>query len=120
MDDGNTWKDVLDLQWSADGYIIFGSVDNSCIIWDVNKGIYEYSSASEAVNPAYIISRRDLSTPSVQLPGANKPIVAVCFCPILFCLRGSDPAKKVIEGNMHPTIMKPDAVESIKVDNRCW
>ncbi|XP_073098694.1 chromatin assembly factor 1 subunit FAS2 homolog isoform X4 [Elaeis guineensis] len=56
------------------------------------SGIYEYSSASEAVNPAYIISRRDLSTPSVQLPGANKPIVAVCFCPILFCLRGSDPA----------------------------
>ncbi|XP_042066680.1 chromatin assembly factor 1 subunit FAS2-like isoform X3 [Salvia splendens] len=32
-------KDVLDLQWSADGaYLITGSVDNSCIIWDANKG----------------------------------------------------------------------------------
>ncbi|KAJ1412952.1 WD40/YVTN repeat-like-containing domain superfamily [Sesbania bispinosa] len=33
-------KDVLDLQWSPDAtYLISGSVDNSCIIWDVNKGI---------------------------------------------------------------------------------
>lgn len=32
-------KDVLDLQWSNDGaYLISGSVDNSCIIWDANKG----------------------------------------------------------------------------------
>ncbi|GFY87529.1 transducin/WD40 repeat-like superfamily protein [Actinidia rufa] len=32
-------KDVLDLQWSTDGaYLVSGSVDNSCIIWDVNKG----------------------------------------------------------------------------------
>ncbi|KAG6767437.1 hypothetical protein POTOM_028642 [Populus tomentosa] len=46
---GQTWKvlknllfhrkDVLDLEWSADSvYLISGSVDNSCIIWDVNKG----------------------------------------------------------------------------------
>lgn len=32
-------KDVLDIQWSADGvYLMSGSVDNSCIIWDANKG----------------------------------------------------------------------------------
>ncbi|KAL2906786.1 Chromatin assembly factor 1 subunit FAS2 [Bienertia sinuspersici] len=32
-------KDVLDLQWSRNGtYIISGSVDNSCIIWDAEKG----------------------------------------------------------------------------------
>ncbi|KAF3787909.1 Chromatin assembly factor 1 subunit [Nymphaea thermarum] len=32
-------KDVLDLEWSADGaYLVSGSVDNSCIIWDMNKG----------------------------------------------------------------------------------
>lgn len=48
-DAGETWKllkrlsfhhkDVLDLQWSADGaFLISGSVDNTCIIWDVNKG----------------------------------------------------------------------------------
>ncbi|CAL0306657.1 unnamed protein product [Lupinus luteus] len=49
-DTGETWKvlkmlrshhkDILDLQWSTDStHIISGSVDNSCIIWDVNKGI---------------------------------------------------------------------------------
>ncbi|KAL4183937.1 hypothetical protein AMTRI_Chr11g157560 [Amborella trichopoda] len=48
-DDRHTWKvlktlsfhrkDVLDLQWSTDGaFLLSGSVDNSCIIWDVNKG----------------------------------------------------------------------------------
>ncbi|EXC33632.1 Chromatin assembly factor 1 subunit B [Morus notabilis] len=46
---GQTWKvfktlafhrkDVLDLQWSTDGaFLISGSVDNSCLIWDANKG----------------------------------------------------------------------------------
>ncbi|CAM8922002.1 unnamed protein product [Rhodiola kirilowii] len=46
---GQTWKvqktlsfhrkDVLDLQWSSDGaFLISGSVDNSCLIWDANKG----------------------------------------------------------------------------------
>lgn len=30
---------MLDLQWSADGaYLISGSVDNSCIVWDTRKG----------------------------------------------------------------------------------
>ncbi|XP_027341888.1 chromatin assembly factor 1 subunit FAS2 isoform X2 [Abrus precatorius] len=49
-DTGQTWKvlkmlrshhkDILDLQWSTDAtYLISGSVDNCCIIWDVNKGI---------------------------------------------------------------------------------
>ncbi|KAK9111331.1 hypothetical protein Scep_018850 [Stephania cephalantha] len=40
-DDKNDFhrKDVLDLQWSTDGaFLISGSVDNSCIIWDMNKG----------------------------------------------------------------------------------
>ncbi|KAK7358831.1 hypothetical protein VNO77_00771 [Canavalia gladiata] len=48
-DTGQTWKvlkmlrshhkDILDLQWSTDAtYLISGSVDNCCIIWDVNKG----------------------------------------------------------------------------------
>lgn len=32
-------KDVLDLEWSADGaFLVSGSVDNSCIIWNVSKG----------------------------------------------------------------------------------
>ncbi|XP_027191626.1 chromatin assembly factor 1 subunit FAS2 isoform X3 [Cicer arietinum] len=49
MDAGQIWKvfktlrshhkDIMDLEWSTDAaYIISGSVDNSCIIWDVNKG----------------------------------------------------------------------------------
>ncbi|KAL3524617.1 hypothetical protein ACH5RR_012989 [Cinchona calisaya] len=48
-DAGETWKfqktllfhrkDVLDLQWSTDSaFLLSGSVDNSCIIWDINKG----------------------------------------------------------------------------------
>ncbi|XXG80070.1 hypothetical protein AAC387_Pa09g1016 [Persea americana] len=48
-DDGRTWKvlktlsfhrkDVVDLQWSTDGaFLVSGSVDNSCIIWDASKG----------------------------------------------------------------------------------
>ncbi|KAJ8630302.1 hypothetical protein MRB53_023625 [Persea americana] len=48
-DDGRTWKvlktlsfhrkDVIDLQWSTDGaFLVSGSVDNSCIIWDASKG----------------------------------------------------------------------------------
>ncbi|CAL1409294.1 unnamed protein product [Linum trigynum] len=32
-------KDVLDMEWSVDSaFLISGSVDNSCIIWDINKG----------------------------------------------------------------------------------
>ncbi|CAN0877415.1 Chromatin assembly factor 1 subunit FAS2 [Linum grandiflorum] len=32
-------KDVLDMEWSGDSaFLISGSVDNLCIIWDMNKG----------------------------------------------------------------------------------
>lgn len=202
-DDGEAWKihksllfhrkDVLDLQWSSDGsYLVSASVDNSCIIWDANKGVVQqmleghlhyvqgvawdplghyiaslssdrtckiYANkpqgkskntekmnfvcqhtlvkaelqnhdeskppikthlfhdetlpsffrrlawspdgsflvlpaglckySSEVINTAYILSRRDLSRPAIQLPGASKAIVAVRFCPIVFTLRGS-------------------------------
>ncbi|KAG8084060.1 hypothetical protein GUJ93_ZPchr0010g8634 [Zizania palustris] len=48
-DDGEFWKvhksflfhhkDVLDLQWSQNGaFLVSASVDNSCIVWDANKG----------------------------------------------------------------------------------
>ncbi|KAG9454817.1 hypothetical protein H6P81_007721 [Aristolochia fimbriata] len=48
-DDGPSWKvlkvlsyhrkDVLDLEWSADGaFLVSGSVDNCCLVWDVNEG----------------------------------------------------------------------------------
>ncbi|URE22400.1 Chromatin assembly factor 1 subunit [Musa troglodytarum] len=69
------------LAWSPDGTFLL-----------VPAGTYKYSSSSETVNTAYILSRRDLSRPAVQLPGANKPIVAVRFCPVLFALRGSNSA----------------------------
>ncbi|WOK94600.1 chromatin assembly factor 1 subunit [Canna indica] len=69
------------LSWSPDGTFLL-----------VPAGTYKYSCASEAVNTAYILSRRDLSRPAVQLPGASKPIVAVRFCPVLFALRGSNSA----------------------------
>ncbi|XP_062192832.1 chromatin assembly factor 1 subunit FAS2 homolog [Phragmites australis] len=203
-EDGDAWKmhrtllfhhkDVLDLQWSHDSaFLVSASVDNTCIIWDANKGtvhqkleghlhyvqgvawdplgqyiaslssdrtckIYankpqgksknagkmnfvcqhtlvkvEYQNhdeskppvkshlfhdetlpsffrrlawspdgsflvlpaglskhSSEVVNTAYIMPRRDLSRPAIQLPGASKAIVAVRFCPVLFRTRGSN------------------------------
>ncbi|KAF8668481.1 hypothetical protein HU200_052299 [Digitaria exilis] len=203
-EDGEAWKihktllfhhkDVLDLHWSHDSaFLISSSVDNTCIIWDANKGIVqqkleghlhyvqgvawdplgqyiasmssdrtckiyankpqgksknadkvnfvcqhtlvkvEYPSndesktpvkshlfhdetlpsffrrlawspdgsflvlpagvskhSTEVINTAYIMSRRDLSRPAIQLPGASKAIVAVRFCPVLFKPRGSN------------------------------
>ncbi|KAK3007256.1 hypothetical protein RJ639_016239 [Escallonia herrerae] len=141
-------KDVLDLRWSADGaFLISGSVDNSCIIWDVNKGSvhqildahfhyvqgvafdplakYAASLSSDRTCRIYvnkpqaktkgiekmnyvcqhvitkvepqmtedskvpIKSHQLLNLPALLLPGASKPVVAVCFCPVTFSLRGS-------------------------------
>ncbi|XP_072965273.1 chromatin assembly factor 1 subunit FAS2 homolog isoform X2 [Typha angustifolia] len=64
------------LSWSPDGSFLL-----------VPSGICKHLSGPEVFNTAYIISRKDLSRPAIQLP-ANKPIVAVRFCPVLFCLRG--------------------------------
>ncbi|XP_078153036.1 transducin/WD40 repeat-like superfamily protein isoform X1 [Carex rostrata] len=69
------------LAWSPDGSFLL-----------LPAGICRYSSAPEVVNTAYILSRRDLSKPAIQLPGASKAIVAVRFCPIIFTLRGSNSA----------------------------
>lgn len=70
------------LAWSPDGSFLL-----------VPAGSYKSSPASESSNTAYIFSRKDLSRPALQLPGASKPIVAVCFCPLAFSLRGSNSTK---------------------------
>ncbi|PKA65694.1 Chromatin assembly factor 1 subunit FAS2 [Apostasia shenzhenica] len=67
------------LSWSPDGSFLL-----------VPAGTWKYTHGSDLVNTAYIISRKDLSRPAVQLPGAGKPIVAVRFCPVFFQLRGSN------------------------------
>lgn len=69
------------LAWSPDGSFLL-----------VPAGSYKSSPASESVNTAYIFSRNDLSRPALQLPGASRPVVAVCFCPLAFSLRGSNSA----------------------------
>nr|UUJ75367.1 WD40 transcription factor [Juglans regia] len=69
------------LAWSPDGSFLL-----------VPAGSYKISPASETVNTAYIFSRKDLSRPALQLPGASKPIVVVRFCPVVFSLRGTNPA----------------------------
>lgn len=69
------------LAWSPDGSFLV-----------VPAGIYKCSPESESINTAYIFSRKDLSRPTLQLPGANKPVVAVHFCPLAFSLRGSNSA----------------------------
>ncbi|XP_059432786.1 chromatin assembly factor 1 subunit FAS2 isoform X2 [Corylus avellana] len=69
------------LAWSPDGSFLL-----------VPAGSSKISPASQPVNTAYIFSRKDLSRPALHLPGASKPVVAVRFCPIIFSLRGSNPA----------------------------
>ncbi|CAK9320251.1 unnamed protein product [Citrullus colocynthis] len=69
------------LAWSPDGSFLL-----------VPAGICKILPASEPVNTAYIFSRKDFSRPAIQLPGASKPVVAVCFCPKLFRLRGLNSA----------------------------
>ncbi|KAL2342927.1 hypothetical protein Fmac_004212 [Flemingia macrophylla] len=69
------------LSWSPDGSFLL-----------VPAGSYKINTASESVNAAYIFSRKDLSRPAIQLPCANKAVVAVRFCPIFFKLRGKSSA----------------------------
>ncbi|KAL9229652.1 hypothetical protein vseg_005097 [Gypsophila vaccaria] len=69
------------LAWSPDGSFLL-----------VPAGSFKISPASEFVNTAYVFSRKDLSRPALQLPGASKPVVAVRFCPLAFSLRGSNSA----------------------------
>ncbi|GLU12548.1 hypothetical protein SLE2022_292170 [Rubroshorea leprosula] len=67
------------LAWSPDGSFLVAPA-----------GSYKISSSSETVNTAYVFSRKDLSRPSLQLPAAGKPVVAIRFCPVGFSLRGSN------------------------------
>ncbi|XP_048433366.1 chromatin assembly factor 1 subunit FAS2-like [Pyrus x bretschneideri] len=67
------------LAWSPDGSFLL-----------VPAGSYKVSPTPETVNTAYVFSRKDLSRPALQLPGACKPVIAVRFCPLLFSLRGSN------------------------------
>ncbi|XP_030470601.2 chromatin assembly factor 1 subunit FAS2 [Syzygium oleosum] len=69
------------LAWAPDGSFLL-----------VPAGSYKLLPSAEPVNTAYVISRRDLSRPAIQLPGASKPVVAVRFCPVVFNLRGSNSA----------------------------
>lgn len=67
------------LAWSPDGSFLI-----------VPAGSYKFTAGSETINTAYVFSRKDLSRPALQLPGASKPVVAVRFCPQAFNLRGSN------------------------------
>ncbi|ESQ31417.1 hypothetical protein EUTSA_v10004101mg [Eutrema salsugineum] len=67
------------LSWSPDGSFLL-----------IPAGSFKLSPTSEAVNATYVFSRKDLSRPALQLPGANKPVVVVRFCPVAFKLRGSN------------------------------
>ncbi|BAT97055.1 hypothetical protein LR48_Vigan01g014600 [Vigna angularis] len=67
------------LAWSPDGSFLV-----------VPAGSHKTNTASETVNAAYIISRKDLSRPAILLPCTNKAVVAVRFCPIIFKLRGTN------------------------------
>ncbi|KAK0605093.1 hypothetical protein LWI29_022662 [Acer saccharum] len=94
---GQTWKvlktlsfhrkDVLDLEWSTDGaFLISGSVDNSCIVWDINKGSV-IQILDDHFHYVQGVAWDPLSKPALQLPGGSKPVIAVRFCPLTFSLR---------------------------------
>nr|XP_043622526.1 chromatin assembly factor 1 subunit FAS2 [Erigeron canadensis] len=65
------------LAWSPDGSFLL-----------VPAGLYKLSPTSEPVNTSYVLSRKDLSRPTLMLPSASKAVVAVRFCPLAFSLRG--------------------------------
>ncbi|XP_074577446.1 chromatin assembly factor 1 subunit FAS2 [Curcuma longa] len=69
------------LSWSPDGTFLI-----------VPAGTYKYSCSFGTINTAYVLSRRDLSRPAIQLSRASKPIVVARFCPVLFALRGYNSA----------------------------
>lgn len=70
------------LSWSPDGSFLVAPA-----------GSYRILPSSDTLNTAYIFSRKDLSRPAFQLPAANKPVVAVRFCPVVFKLRGCESDK---------------------------
>ncbi|XP_051127439.1 chromatin assembly factor 1 subunit FAS2 [Andrographis paniculata] len=67
------------LAWSPDGSFLV-----------VPAGCHKSTPTSEPINTAYVLPRKDLSRPALMLPGASKPVVAVCFSPLKFSLRGSN------------------------------
>ncbi|XP_010462929.1 PREDICTED: chromatin assembly factor 1 subunit FAS2-like isoform X2 [Camelina sativa] len=71
------------LSWSPDGSFLL-----------IPAGSFKVLPTSEAVNATYVFSRKDLSRPALQLPGASKPVVVVRFCSVAFKLRGSNSAEE--------------------------
>ncbi|KAJ0796867.1 hypothetical protein HanPI659440_Chr04g0167371 [Helianthus annuus] len=65
-----------------------GSAVNAIRFSPSGTGSHKLSPTSEPVNTAYVLSRKDLSRPVLMFPGASKAVVAVCFCPKAFSLRG--------------------------------
>ncbi|XVF14910.1 hypothetical protein REPUB_Repub09cG0101800 [Reevesia pubescens] len=68
------------LAWSPDGSFLL-----------VPAGSYKLANSSETINTTYVISRKDLSRPSLQLPGASKPVVPVLFLRFSFQPSGIKP-----------------------------
>lgn len=79
-------KDVLDLQWSADGaFLISGSVDNSCIVWDMSKGEKENSLWSQYF---YYQIVQKISVKMLLYP----------FCP---CICSSGSVHQILDSHSH-------------------
>ncbi|KAI4972378.1 hypothetical protein ZWY2020_003303 [Hordeum vulgare] len=95
-DDGEAWKvhkSLFCIIWDANKGVVQQMLEGHLhyvqgVAWDpLGQYIASLSSdrtcmckySSEVINTAYILSRRDLSRPAIQLPGASKAIVAVRF-----------------------------------------
>ncbi|MCO5554141.1 hypothetical protein L7F22_007667 [Adiantum nelumboides] len=76
------------LAWSPEGSFLL-----------LPAGIHKFPSESVSTNTAFIVSRKDLSRPAAQLPGASKPIVAVRFCPLLFSCHSKIEKESELDSN---------------------
>ncbi|RXM35737.1 MORC family CW-type zinc finger protein 3 [Acipenser ruthenus] len=91
-------EDVYDISWTADGnFMVSGSVDNTAIMWDVNKGqkmtvFNEHKSYVQGVtwDPlGKYITTLSCDRPIAHLPCPAKATLAVRCCPVFFELRSS-------------------------------
>ncbi|RXN28976.1 MORC family CW-type zinc finger 3 [Labeo rohita] len=100
-------EDVYDISWTSDGnFMVSGSVDNTAIMWDVNKGqkmciFNDHKSYVQGVawDPlGQYISTLSCDRPIAHLPCPSKATLAVRCSPVYYELR----TKRAEDGSLKP------------------
>ena len=68
------------------------SPDGSFLALPAGTHRSQTSRGPKDVNTAYLYARGNWTSPAAHLPAQNKPVVAVRFCPILFCKNPDTPS----------------------------